>query len=387
MMTGLGGDTLVATLFWTSVAIVIYVYAGYPLTLLLFPARRRGAPALAPATPRVSILIAAHNEEREIQATVENKLSLEYPRDRIEIVVVSDGSVDRTDEIVRAFEDPRVQFERQEPRQGKTAALNRASARASGDILLVSDANSRWDAHALRRLVEAFADPEVGYATGTLMYLNPGDAPSAASCGLYMRYENVIRRLETRIGSVVGVNGGIDAVRRNLYRPMRADQLPDFILPLEVIEQRRRVVYCPEAIAYESALEQSTDELRMRIRVSLRALRALVEKRHLLGVGYGRFAFQLLVHKVLRYTLFVPLTLAFVANAALRHRPLYLALFVAQLGFYGAAALGLLFERGVAGRLFRLPAFFLVTNIGAAIAVAKLLRGERQVQWQPRKGA
>jgi cellulose synthase/poly-beta-1,6-N-acetylglucosamine synthase-like glycosyltransferase len=386
-MTAIGGDAVVAAILWLCLGLVVNVYIGYPLALLLVPGRRRGqSPATAPC-PRVSILIAAYNEETEIGDTIENKLSLDYPPERMQLIVVSDGSSDRTDAIARSFAGPRTQFIRQEPRQGKTAALNRAFSEATGDLLLFSDANSRWERSALRHLVAPFADPEVGYVTGTLMYLNPGDVPSAASCGAYMRYENLLRKLETRVGSIVGVNGGIDAVRRSLYQPMRADQIPDFILPLNVVEQGYRVVFCPEAIAYERALAVSMDEFRMRIRVSLRSLRALVEKRTLLLPRYGWFAFQLLVHKVLRYTLFVPLSIALVANAALWHSAVYRVVLAAQLVLYAAAGLGLLFERGLLGRLLRLPAFFLVTNVAAAVAFVKLLRGERQIQWQPRKGA
>lgn len=379
-------DWTLVLVFWTSIALVVHVYLGYPLSLFLLSRRRLRARSES-RTPRISILIAAHNEEEEIGGTIQNKLELDYPPDQVEIIVVSDGSVDRTDEIARSFEPRGVRFLRQEPRQGKTAALNRARAEASGEILLVSDANSRWDRSAARRLVEAFEDPSVGYATGTLMYLNPGDAPSAASCGAYMRYENWLRGLETRIGSIVGVNGGIDAVRRDLYQPMRADQIPDFILPLNVAEAGSRVIYVPDALAYEHALARSRDELRMRVRVSLRSLRALVEKRHLLSPRFGRLAYQLLVHKVLRYALFVPLIVALVSNALLWWHPFYRVLLVAQIACYAGALLGWALEESPVGALLRLPTFFLVTNVGAALAVAKLLRGERQVQWQPRKGA
>jgi len=268
---------------------------------------------------------------------------------------------------------------RQDPRQGKTAALNLGRERATGEIVVFSDANSRYEPASLSRLVEVFEDPEVGYVTGTLKYLNPRKSGTAASCGAYMRYENWLRWLETRVGSTVGVNGGIDAVRRSLYAPMRPDQLPDFILPLRVVEQGYRVVYCPQAISSEEALDSARDEFRMRVRVSLRSLNALVEMRHLAWWPKGRmFAFQLLVHKVFRYLLFVPLSVALAANiaAALLAEPWYQALLAVHLLFYLVAVL----------RVSSLPAFFLVTNAAAAVAFIKLLRGERQAKWQPRKG-
>jgi len=250
-----------------------------------------------------------------------------------------------------------------------------------------SDANSLYAKSTVRHLVGAFEDPEVGYATGRLLYMNPGESASAASCSAYMRYENGLRRLETRIGSIVGVNGGVDAVRRSLYAPMRPDHLPDFILPLLVVEQGYRVVFCSEAVSREEALQATEDEFRMRVRVGLRALRALVEMRRLLSVRHGRFAFQLLVHKALRYTLFVPLIAAFVANALLGKSPGYRAVLAAHGGFYAVAILGVVGGGRGAGRFLNLPAFFLIVNVASAVALAKLLRGERQVQWQPRKGA
>lgn len=382
-------QTLAAWAFWASLIVIVYTYAGYPATLAVLGARA-GRPGKASARlPAVSIVIAAYNEEAEIGDTVRNKLELDYPRELMQVIVVSDGSTDRTDAVVASIRDDRVLLLRQEPRQGKTAAINRAWEAASGEIVVFADANSRYDRGALRRLVAAFDDARVGYATGTLVYLNPGGAPSAASCGRYMRYENWIRRLETRVGSIVGVNGGIDAVRRVLFAPMRADQLPDFILPLRVVEQGYRVVFQPEAVSYEAALARSADEFRMRVRVALRSMRALWEMRHLLAPRYGRFAFQLLVHKVLRYLLFVPMAVALLASLLLAARPVYAFMAAAQVLLYAAGAVGLCYQRrgSALARVLGVPAFFLLTNVAAAVALTKLARGERHVLWQPRGGA
>lgn len=382
-------ETVAAWTFWASLAVLAYVYVGYPVTLAALRTRAGGAGHGLARLPTVSIVIAAHNEEAEIGDTIRNKLELDYPRELLQIIVVSDGSTDRTDAIVASFRDEGVLLLRQEPRQGKTAALNRAREAASGEIVVFADANSRYDREALRRLVEVFDDGTVGYATGKLVYLNPGQAPSAASCGLYMRYENWIRSLETRVGSVVGVNGGIDAVRRVLFTPMRPDQLPDFVLPLRVVEQGYRVVFQPEAISYEAALSRSRDEFRMRVRVALRSMRALWEMRHLLAPRHGRFAFQLLVHKVVRYLLFVPMAAAFLASLLLTGQPVYTVMAAAQAAVYAAGVVGLCYERRASAlaRLLGIPAFFLLTNAASAVALTKLVRGERQVVWQPRGGA
>ena len=232
--------------------------------------------------PAVTILIAAYNEEDAISPTIANKLALDYPREKIEILVISDGSTDNTDEAVKQFQTDGVCLLRQDPRAGKTAALNLAVEHAKGEILVFSDANSIYAPDALRKLVGAFADEQVGYVTGKMIYTNPDGTTVGDGCTAYMKYENALRGVESKVGSVVGVDGGIDAVRKSLYRPMRPDQLPDFVLPLMVIEQGYRVVYEPNAILRESSLQDVSDEYRMRVRVALRAFWALRDMRHLL---------------------------------------------------------------------------------------------------------
>ena len=216
------------TLLWTCLLTVGYVYLGYPLTLLLVR-RRSPGPVRRGRQPHVTVVIAAFNEVAHIAATVRNKLAQDYPAELLDVIVVSDGSTDGTDAAVASLDDPRVTLLRQEPRQGKTLALNRAVAEAPGKIIVFSDANSRYEPSAVSRLVAAFDDIEVGYVTGQLIYENPGESGTGGGSGLYMRYENWVRRLESTVGSVVGVNGGIDAVRRGLYRPMAAHDLPDFV--------------------------------------------------------------------------------------------------------------------------------------------------------------
>ena len=377
-----------AIVVWLCLATVAYVYLGYPLTLLVFSRHRRaGTPSIA--LPRVTVLIAAHNEVSQIAATVRNKLTQDYPPDRLDIIVISDGSIDGTDDAVKASSSDRVTLLRQEPRQGKTLALNRGVEVSMGDILVFSDANSQYEPDTVRRLAAAFDDPTVGYATGRLIYQDPGETAVGGGSGMYMRYENWLRRLETAAGSVVGVNGGVDAVRRRLYQPMRADHLPDFILPLRVVEQGYRVVYCDDAVSREAALGQQDDEYRMRVRVSLRALHGLSEMRGLMHPRRGRFAFQLFVHKVARYLMFIPLAAAFVANLALvGSRPWpYAALFAAQVGCYLLAAIGWMSGGRIRFKPVFVPFYFCLINAAAGTALVRFLRGERQVLWTPRTGA
>jgi cellulose synthase/poly-beta-1,6-N-acetylglucosamine synthase-like glycosyltransferase len=376
-------------LFFTALLGIAYVYFGYPLVLVVLSTLRPRPVQKRAMVPFVTILIAAYNEAECIAETIKNKLALDYPRDKLEIIVVSDGSTDGTDEVVRRYEPSSVRLIRQEPRAGKTSALNQAAGRAAGEILVFSDANSSYAPDALRHLVENFNDMEVGYVTGKMIYTNPDGSPIGDGCTTYMRYENLLRSVETRIGSVVGVDGGIDAVRKSLYRPMNPDQLPDFVLPLRVVEQGRRVAYEPQAILKEQALNQAEDEYRMRVRVSLRALWALWDMRHLLTFSPSAlFAFQLWSHKVLRYLCFVFLITAYLTNLTLwGHSWFYKLIFLAQTAAFLTALASPLMERSrVRFKLIHLTRYFLLLNVASAHAFLKFLRGQKQVMWQPRKG-
>lgn len=376
-------------LFIVCIIVLIYIYFGYPCLILLLSRMRRRGVRTGSYEPYVSILIAAYNEEQHIQETLENKLSLDYPRDKLQLIVISDGSQDKTDEIVRSFEKQNVMLIRQEPRAGKTAALNLAVPRAAGEILVFSDANSLYAPDALRKLLRNFADPQVGYVTGKMIYINPDGTTIGDGCSAYMKYENLLRTLETQVGSVVGVDGGIDAVRKALYLPMRPDQLPDFVLPLTVVEQGYRVVYESEALLKEDALKGASDEYRMRVRVSLRALWALWDKRSLLNpFRYGLFSLQLFSHKVLRYWAVGFMVLLYLVNLANLRRLRFLAVFFSlQNLFYALAAVGHQRERnGVPAGFLYLPYYFVLINIAAGHALWRFLRGEKQVLWTPRKG-
>jgi len=378
-----------AALFFASLAALLYIYLGYPLVLFALSRLMGREVRRRACEPSVTVLIAAHNEQEHIGATIANKLSLDFPQDRLEIIVVSDGSEDGTDAIVRSFADRGVRLIRQEPRQGKTAALNLAVPSATGEILVFSDANSLYAPDALKRLVENFADPGVGYVTGKMVYAAPDGSMVGDGCSAYMRYENLLRAWETLSGSIVGVDGGIDAVRSNLYRPMRPDQLPDFVLPLAVAEQGYRVVYEPRALLREDALRGTADEYRMRVRVTLRALWALWDMRGLLNpLRHGLFSFQLFSHKVLRYLAVVFMACAVLCNVVLAARSLVFRLaLVLQALFYGLALAGRVCEkRGVSPGLLYVPYYFCLVNVAAGHALVRFLRGEKQVLWKPRTG-
>jgi cellulose synthase/poly-beta-1,6-N-acetylglucosamine synthase-like glycosyltransferase len=374
-------------LFFISMFMIAYIYIGYPFLVSVFTAVRTRGVKKDETLPFVTILIAAYNEEKSIEATLRNKLALEYPLDKLEVIVISDGSTDTTEEIVRRYEKQGVKLIRQFPRAGKTSGLNLAAPHASGEILVFSDANSIYEKEALRRLMQSFHDPEVGYVTGKMIYTNADGAAVGDGCSAYMKYENFLRRMESRLGSVVGVDGGIDAVRKVLYKPMRADQLPDFVLPLSVVKQGFRVVYEPDAVLQEAALNSSKDEYRMRVRVSLRALWALRDMSELLSFHRSKlFAWQLWSHKALRYLCFLFLLGAYAGNLALWSEGVFYRTFlVAQTMAYAAALISPVMERRGC-RPFYLFHYFFLLNWASMHAFIKFMLGRKQVMWTPRKG-
>nr|WP_198683474.1 glycosyltransferase family 2 protein [Peristeroidobacter agariperforans] len=381
--------TAAMIIFWCAFAWILYVYVGYPIALALISTIYRRPVRSAEHTPRVTIVIAAFNEAAHIAQTIQNKLDLDYPRELLDIIVVSDGSTDGTDDLVKGFASQGVKLIRQEPRQGKTAGLNLALAQATGDIVAFSDANSMYDKAALRRIVANFADPEVGYVTGKMIYTDPDGSVVGDGCSAYMRYENTLRSLETKVGSVVGVDGGVDAVRRSLYQPMRADQLPDFVLPLRVIASGARVVYEPGALLKENTLNRATDEFRMRVRVALRSFWALWDSRKLLlPAPYALFAFQLWSHKVLRYLIFLPMLLVAVTSILLwSYGDIYKLAVIGQVLAYGTVILGVLVPNSqFLQRIGALPSYFVLVNMASGLAFWRFLKGEKQVLWKPRTG-
>ncbi len=377
-------------LFWFCSLVIFYIYIGYPLLLRVLPKLATTyTGAESTNQTKITVLIPAFNESSVIESTIRNKLEQNYPAELIQIIVISDESEDGTDDIVNALslQDQRVQLLRQSPRQGKTSGLNLAMPHAAGDIIIFSDANSHYHTDAIKNLVDCFNDPDVGYATGKMVYVSSEGSIVGDGCSAYMKYENHMRALETQISSVVGVDGGIDAIRKELYQPMNADQLPDFVLPLKVVTQGKRVVYCEKALLNEESLSSSQTEFRMRVRVSLRAYWAMLDMKHLFNpFQYGIFSLQLLSHKLLRYLAFIPLLLAFISNGLITGEGFFYSYsFVLQILFYGAATYVALNE-GTQNRWLGFAHYFCLINIASAMAFIKFIKGEKIVLWKPRAG-
>lgn len=379
-------------IFWACLAGTAYVYFGYPLLLLLL-ARLRPRPVSATgAKPSVTILVPAYNEEGVIGEKVGNCLALDYPPELLEVLVVSDGSTDRTEAIVRelaAAHPDRVRLV-VIPRSGKVGALNEGALRARGEVLVLTDANSILSGDALGHLVSAFADPEVGGVCGNKKLSSPDAADATAGGeGLYWRYDKWLKALESRIGSIFAADGGLYALRRELYTPLEDPaQADDIALSARVVLAGYRLLYEGRAVAVEDAPEEGRAELRRKVRVTNHSVRALLN----LGSGLwlsGFYSVELLSHKLVRHLIPWLLLPMLAAHVVLAFRsPFFAGALVLHLGFYALALVGFLLRRRRIGRarFLYVPYYFTLVNLAAFLGVLSILRGERFAQWTPRQG-
>lgn len=372
--------------FWLAVGLIVYTYVGYSVVILILSRFVRNPIRIAPIEPRVTFLITAYNEEKNIAAKLEQTLTLDYPRAKLELLVASDGSTDRTDEIVRGFADRGVRLVRVEGRVGKTETQNQAVKQATGDIIIFSDATTRYERSAIRNLVRNYADPGVGAVSGRYEYFNPTGASIGVGSVLFWKYENLIKRLQTDIKTITGCCGCIYSVRRSAYVPLPADIISDLVEPLKVVEQGYRIVFEPDAIAFEETTEQTQEEFRMRVRVVTRGMRGLLYMKGLFNPFRHAFVtFQLLSHKVLRWMIPLVLLVAFLANLVLAvdgHR-FYSATLALQLAFYMLALIGFLVEkRNILAKPLTVPLYFMTVNIAAVVAMYRIWKGYKAVTWE-----
>ena len=373
-------------IFWLSAAALLYTYAGYPLLLFIVSQLRPRAVRSFPISPSVSVIITAYNEERDLAAKLENTLALDYSRELLEIIVTSDCSIDRTDEIARSFAERGVKLVRQAIRLGKTAAQNSAVEQARGEIILFSDATSHYQPNVLHAMMPKFADQSVGCVAGSLIYRDQSESRVGRGARSYWSYETFLKKHESRACSLIGASGCLYAVRHSAYVPLNHDACSDFIIATKMVEQGLRAVYEPEAVCTEETNRRSDNELKMRVRVITQTLNDLWRHRAMLNpFRAGFYAVQLLSHKAMRY--FVPFFLIglFAASGILaRSSFVFRMAFIAQLVAYGCATLPWIFERvGVRSRLLALPQYFVLANLASLIAFYRFLCGEDYAQWEP----
>jgi cellulose synthase/poly-beta-1,6-N-acetylglucosamine synthase-like glycosyltransferase len=373
-------------IFWSSAAALFYTYAGYPLLIALISALRPHKVRRAEIEPTVSVIVTAYNEERDLAAKLENTLALDYPHGLLEIIVASDCSTDRTDEIAGEFAAQGVRLYRQSERLGKTAAQNAAVEQARGEIILFSDATSLYQPGVLRAIVPNFADTKVGCVAGRLVYVDGSDSHVGRGARSYWGYETFLKRHESRAGSLIGASGCLYAVRKAAYVPLYHEACSDFIIATKMVEQGLRAVFEPNAICTEQTNRQSDKELKMRVRIIAQTFTDLLRHRSMLNpFRAGFYGVQLLSHKVMRYLVPFFLMGLFIASAVLASGGLfYRIMLAAQLTGYACPALAWMLDRvGIRSRLLAFPQYFILANLASLIACYQFLRGERYARWEP----
>ena len=368
-------------LFWISLLAVIYPYALYPALLVAWN-RLTGRQAPVPDLthrPAVSVILPVHNEARRIEAKVKNLLELDYPRERLQLVVIGDGCTDDTLECAARAGGDFVVVHPLPARAGKAAALNAGLERATNEIVVFTDAGILLDRGSLASLVGHFSDPAVGCVSGE-DYVEGG-----SNEGLYGRMELFVRREEARLHSIAGASGCFYGMRRALCRPFRAGMAPDFLSVLDTVHSGHRAVCEPAARGAMTATTSQRAEFSRKARTFLRGMTALSGNAALLNpLRYPAFAFILCSHKLLRWLGPVSLLACLVAAFALRDAPLYAVLFWGQVAFYALALGALVWPAGV-GRLAlaRISGFFLLVNGAAGLALLQWFTGVRQELWEP----
>jgi len=374
-------DVAMKIVFFSIVGFILYVYAGYPVILFILALfRRRSKPDESGELPTVALIISAYNEERIIREKIENSLELDYPEDKLRIIIASDGSLDGTDAIVREYEDRHVILKTFDSREGKSSTLNRTVLGVEEDVLVFSDANAFYRRDALKNLVRNFASGDVGCVVGRLIYLENHSYVGKGE-GLYWRYETLLNGLESRLGSVFVATGTIFAIRRELFRPVMRDVANDFQIPAEVASQGCKVVFEKEAVAFERATYFFREEFSRKKRIIIRGMTGFKHLRRRMGSRLR--VFQFISRKLLRWWIGPILPLLYIANMFLLDDPFFLAIFILQNIFYLLAIIGALLRRGkVQSKLFFIPFYFVLVNGAALTAILTYLGGSRLSFWE-----
>lgn len=375
-------------LLWALIALIAYIYLVYPALLWLFGRWRRGKPSPAgpPFDGTVSLIVAAHNEETTIAAKLENCLALDFPRDRLEIIVVSDGSTDRTVEAARRYAGDNVRVIALPRNEGKAAAQNLGVACSRGELLVFTDADVLLERSCLRRLADRFGDPDVGCVTGRVTYSNTTHTGVFEGESAYWRYELLVRKWESALGILTSGSGALIAIRRPFFTRLDSAVSEDFVLPMQAAIAGRRTVYAPDIVA-TTVLGQDTpvDMFRTRVRTIGLDTRGVYLCRALLNpFRYPGHAWSLISHKVLRWMVPCFLGLALLANVLVASEPVYLAMLALQALFYLAAAAGCLWAPGSKPpRPIGIPFSFCLINGAALVALIRFAMGRQNPAWAP----
>ena len=367
--------------FWLSWLTLLYIYIGYPALAWVLSRAFGREPKRGDALPSVTLYIPAYNEERHIGGKLENSLGLDYPRDRLEIVVASDGSTDRTNAIVESYRGRGVQLLLVRDNIGKLAVLNRFVPLVQGDVVVFSDASTELEPNALRLLVRSFADKRVGAVCG-LYRLKRGDDMRGQGEGLYWRYETWLKRQESRLHSILGAHGAFYAIRKPLFQRLDTSLInDDYLIPMRVVAQGYRAVYDASARAWELEESSVAGEFARRRRIAVGNCQQVTALAPLLNPLRGWVAFSFFSHKVLRTVAPLFLVALFVASWWLP-LPWAIAMTVLQITFYAAAVVGYRYQqRGVSVRWLSAPLYFCLGNLAMLAGLATFCTGARRPAW------
>jgi cellulose synthase/poly-beta-1,6-N-acetylglucosamine synthase-like glycosyltransferase len=373
------------SLFFLTIFLCLSSYALYPLIIMLIGMLFPFKPIKNQATPTVSILIAAYNEEKDIHEKLDNTLALDYPKEKIEIIVGSDGSSDRTSEIVSRFSDKGVKLLDFKQNRGKTAVQNDLVAASQSDILVFTDAASFLRQDSLRNIVQSFADKRVGGVAGCMEFVADSRNLTTESQGLYWKYEKKLREIESSIGRLIGVDGPLYAVRRENYVPLMAHIISDLMTPLLVLKQGKKIVLEKDALVLEAPTTESRQELATRRRITLRGLVGLFSQPELLSpIHFPLTSFQIIFHKFVRWCVGPLVLLNLFICLLLSGSPFFRLFLFFHLMFYLAACVGVILEkieRPITA--FKVPYYFCLVNLAATLGLIDFIKKKQAVSWKP----
>lgn len=369
-------------IFYFAMISLLYAYIGYILVLWIISRLKDRPVSKTDITPSVSIIVTVHNEEKNIRKKIENTISLNYPRDKLDIIVASDCSTDNTDRIVSEYNSDGVKLVRLSIREGKTEAQNKAILQAKGDVVIFTDASTTIEKDSLLFLVRGFSDSTVGCVTSEDRHKGYKSGERAESS--YVRYEMFLRRLGSKVDSVVGMSGCFYGVRRNLCTLLRKDVTRDFATPLIVRKAGLRAICEPEASGYLRVIDSTQQEFNRKLRTVIAGITTLFYLKGLLNpLKYGLFSWQLFSHKLLRWS--VPFLCILLMGSSLtlwKTHSVYKLLVIFQLGFYSLGVLSL-FTSNQKYKLFRFLRYYMSVNLAILIGWIKYFRGYRVSHWDP----
>lgn len=383
-------------LFWLSLFIVFYTFAGYAFVLYAMVRIRRiikgkrVPPGLDQNFPTLTLIIAAYNEERIIEEKIRNTLELSYPNDKLKLLFITDGSSDRTPELINQFSE--IKLMHTPVRSGKIQAIHRAMHEVDSEVVVFTDANTFLNKDALLLIARHYADPKVGAVSGEKRVLQDAVSDATAGEGFYWKYESTLKKWDSELYSVVGAAGELFSVRRSLYKPVESDTiLDDFMISMLIAQQGYRIIYEPEAYASEVASDNIKEELKRKIRIAAGGIQSILRLKRLFNpFAFPLLSFQYISHRVLRWTI-TPflMILAFLLNIAIVAQYggwIYTTILVAQLGFYGLALLGWIMEtRKIKVKVLFVPYYFMIMNYAVLAGILRYIKGSQSAIWDKAK--